>query len=1077
LQFTDPLGNSTSFDYSDNFYNYTPPQPTLAFATKVTRPLTNGVSHITRAQYYRNSGLVAAQCGENFPASTTCAFGLQPPQAGYQMFTYDSLNRVLLNSFGDGGQKALTYNEGAVPFSITSTEKITATINLTSTMVYDGLGRAKQTQLLDPQGMVYTDTTYDALGRVATVSNPYRSTSDSTYGITTFTYDPLGRTCVVTPTDATPPTGTTCPATRPANSIFAVYSGNTVTLTDQAGKSRKSVTDALGRLKQVFEDPAGLNYETDYTYDALDSLLTVNQQGGSTNSANWRTRTFTYDSLSRLLCASNPESSSAACPATATPSYTTGTTGYAYDSNGNLSTKTALAPNQTGNATVTTCFGNWNGTSCGTGYDALNRVTRISYSDGTTPTVQFAYDGVVLTGCGTTPPTLTDSNPKGRRTAMCDGAGAESWSHDVMGRILTDSRTTSSVTKNTVYTYLPYVDGSVNTIAYPSGRTLNYSTGSAERLLSVQDNFTSVYYASSALYAPQGALSSLTNGSNLYSTHIYDKRLQPCWLYTTIGTALATSTACTGTATTGNILDFKYNFNLGASDNGNVAGITNNRDTTRSQTASYDSLNRIAIAETTSTHATSPANCWGESYFFDNLSVAGGAWGNLTTITSPSSAYTGCTGESLSVTALTNNRLSGYGYDAPGNLNSGNGVSGVSYNAENQLVTVAGVTYKYDGNGNRVYKSSGKLYWYGVSRDTLDETDVSGNLTNEYVFFGGQRIARRDPSNNIFYYFADHLGTSRTIAEVASGQSTATLCYDADFYPFGGERPPIVNTCSQNYKFTGKERDSESGLDNFEARYNSSNIGRFLSPDPDNIGASLEAPQSWNAYSYVLNNPLKYVDPFGLDCIYPNDAANGVGRLLTGDNPDCGKNADGTEDNGYYVDGTVDRSSIAFTGGDNNTMFYTFTQEGQPGYFIGTKCVGDCSGADTTVRVPGQMPDPPDPNVTRMSATPVIKPRMTILGISVSQLRNIQVCMSFADPINVENVFRPAEASDFTHANEAIKYNTQAKYVKDSSPKRPGPDPVGNRNGQAAGKNVAGAGGGLAVLSEVGTCGQTAVQQ
>src|ERR1700687_2868472 len=124
--------------------------------------------------------------------------------------------------------------------------------------------------------------------------------------------------------------------------------------------------------------------------------------------------------------------------------------------------------------------------------------------------------------------------------------------------------------------YLPYVDGSITTIAYPRGRGLTYSTSAAERLLSVQDNSTSVYYASSALYASQGALSSLTNGPNLYSTYIYNTRLQPCWLYTTTGTALATSTLCTASATTGNILDFKYNFNLGVSDNGNVAGITNN---------------------------------------------------------------------------------------------------------------------------------------------------------------------------------------------------------------------------------------------------------------------------------------------------------------------------------------------------------------------------------------------------------------------------------------------------------------------------------------------------------------------
>jgi RHS repeat-associated protein len=64
------------------------------------------------------------------------------------------------------------------------------------------------------------------------------------------------------------------------------------------------------------------------------------------------------------------------------------------------------------------------------------------------------------------------------------------------------------------------------------------------------------------------------------------------------------------------------------------------------------------------------------------------------------------------------------------------------------------------------------------------------------------------------------------------------------------------------YKFTGKERDSESGLDNFGARYNSSNVGRFMSPDP--LGGSLIDPQTLNKYSYVRNNPVNLTDPTGM---------------------------------------------------------------------------------------------------------------------------------------------------------------------------------------------------------------------
>jgi RHS repeat-associated protein len=67
------------------------------------------------------------------------------------------------------------------------------------------------------------------------------------------------------------------------------------------------------------------------------------------------------------------------------------------------------------------------------------------------------------------------------------------------------------------------------------------------------------------------------------------------------------------------------------------------------------------------------------------------------------------------------------------------------------------------------------------------------------------------------------------------------------------------------YKFTGKERDSESGLDNFGARYNSSNLGRFMSPDPKQIGAHMFDPQTLNRYAYTRNNPLAFIDPDGRD--------------------------------------------------------------------------------------------------------------------------------------------------------------------------------------------------------------------
>ena len=82
------------------------------------------------------------------------------------------------------------------------------------------------------------------------------------------------------------------------------------------------------------------------------------------------------------------------------------------------------------------------------------------------------------------------------------------------------------------------------------------------------------------------------------------------------------------------------------------------------------------------------------------------------------------------------------------------------------------------------------------------------------------------------------------------------------------------------YKFTGKERDAESGLDNFGARYYASAMGRFMKPDPLLNSGRPGSPQTWNRYSYALNNPLKFVDP------------NGLYNAKCGDGKQCQKSAE-----------------------------------------------------------------------------------------------------------------------------------------------------------------------------------------
>jgi YD repeat-containing protein len=128
------------------------------------------------------------------------------------------------------------------------------------------------------------------------------------------------------------------------------------TVADEAGKTRETCADGLGRLNEVIENPGGLNYQTNYTYDVLDDLTGVVQSGS-------RQRTFVYDSLSRLTSSTNPES---------------GAISYSYDNDGNVQTRKDARG-------ITTTYS----------YDALNRLQEKSYSDAT-PAVYFRYD----TGAG-----------------------------------------------------------------------------------------------------------------------------------------------------------------------------------------------------------------------------------------------------------------------------------------------------------------------------------------------------------------------------------------------------------------------------------------------------------------------------------------------------------------------------------------------------------------------------------------------------------------------------------------------------------------------------------------------------
>jgi RHS repeat-associated protein len=134
--------------------------------------------------------------------------------------------------------------------------------------------------------------------------------------------------------------------------------------------------------------------------------------------------------------------------------------------------------------------------------------------------------------------------------------------------------------------------------------------------------------------------------------------------------------------------------------------------------------------------------------------------------------------------------------------------------------------------------------------------------------------AAQSTTQVVEYYSTDALGSVRAVTKKVGPDWVAAR---HDFMPFGEEAAPPPPPPSSNRLFTGKERDGETGMDYFGARYYRANVGRFTTVDPElNVKDALVDPQRWNRYAYARNNPLKYVDPDGRDiAVIENHATSG----------------------------------------------------------------------------------------------------------------------------------------------------------------------------------------------------------
>lgn len=219
---------------------------------------------------------------------------------------------------------------------------------------------------------------------------------------------------------------------------------------------------------------------TVYNYDALDNLTQVIQ--------GVQTRTFNYDSLSRLTSATTPEA---------------GTVSYTYTNFSQVATRTDPR-------TVVTTYS----------YDPLNRLIQVSYNDGT-PGVTFTYG------------TSGTSNNNGRLTQMSDGLGSESYSYDILGRITQVNRVIDGVSYPISYGY--NLASELTSITYPSGRVVTQGYDPIGRLNLIASQGTN--YLSSVQYNAASEPTSFNYGNGVAATFSYNTRMQLASLRYSMGAA------------------------------------------------------------------------------------------------------------------------------------------------------------------------------------------------------------------------------------------------------------------------------------------------------------------------------------------------------------------------------------------------------------------------------------------------------------------------------------------------------------------------------------------------------------
>ena len=572
--------------------------------------------------------------------------------------------------------------------------------HVTQITAYDPSGHPLT--LIDPNGAV-TELRYDPRGRLISQTAEGNSTLlsyDATGNIKQIT-QAHGQTLSYDYDDAHRPTGySDALGNRVSYTLDAAGNRLSETITDSDHTLTQSHQFIYDKLNRLIRDIGAAGQTGNYQYDPNSNLTSQTAPNGNASQ-------FGFDALNRLVDTTDADNGQSAYQYDARDNLIGITdpnghhTTYSYDAFDNLIGQnspdtgiTSYTVDSAGNRLSQT---NAKGITTTYTYDALNRLTAINYPDSSL-NVGYQYDE-----------NAAGQNGIGRLTTMTDASGITEYLYDKRGNLTTEFTTRGTIMLSTLYAYNNA--DQLNQITYPNGRTVNYfydAVGRIDKVTSTDTQGTIQTVLSNLLYQPFGAVNEMVYGNGLTSQHSFDLDAR----LTDINLSP--------------VLDWQYSYDAVS----NIIGIANNLNLIQDQSYSYDSLNRLIDAQG----------------FYGNQSYQYDKTGNRTqqSVNSSTENYS----YPVDSHHLSDINGSTFNYDANGNtthLPHSSVFTDLVYGDHNRLISVNGVTYTYNGKGERINKANnnGILTWYHYDQNgqLIAEIDALGNTQKEYLYLQGQLIA------------------------------------------------------------------------------------------------------------------------------------------------------------------------------------------------------------------------------------------------------------------------------------------------------------------------------------------------